>query len=304
MKRISPAALVLVMIATSAVGLATPATAAPSTMVSLTFDDNTASQFTLAYQQVLQPNGVTASFFVDSGTIGSSTNFMTWAQVAALALAGNDIGGKTVHGVNRKTSVTATKIREVATSHGPPAHGLDARTFATPSGVRTSRQGVVRSCGYGRPDLRQPVAQRAAVRGDDPASELLRHPRIRSLGRRRPLLPAGLVSKRPRRVADPPDRPDQGVPQAPEPAGDPTCAKGTDIELETLRASVTGVATRAGRRCAGRHRLRRGQGRGGRLRPDPADLIDPCEGQAAAPDRTSVTPRWGSRPLTRARASR
>jgi hypothetical protein len=66
-----------------------------TTKVSLTFDNGTASQYALGYQQALQPHSAHATFFVNSGTIGVSANTMTWAQLSTLAGAGNDIGGKT-----------------------------------------------------------------------------------------------------------------------------------------------------------------------------------------------------------------
>ncbi|HSL11184.1 MAG TPA: polysaccharide deacetylase family protein, partial [Actinomycetota bacterium] len=151
MKRFSASAISMVVVA-SIVVVAMPAHAASTTLVSLAFDDNTASQFTLGYEQALRPNGVTASYFVNSGTIGSSKNFMTWAQLGSLAAAGNDIGGKTVNGINLKTTAdAATKMREVCDDRTALLqHGLDARTFAYPFGAfdQTAKD-IVRSCGYG-----------------------------------------------------------------------------------------------------------------------------------------------------------
>ena len=245
MKRISPAALLLVMIATCMVGLAAPATAAPSTVVSLTFDDNTASQFTLAYQQVLQPNGVTASFFVDSGTIGSSTNFMTWGQVATLALAGNDIGGKTVHGVNLKTSDTATKLHEVCDDRTALLqHGVDARTFAYPFGAfDQATKDVVRSCGYGNartsgslspsgPPYAETIPPRDhfATRAYAPSGAVALSS-LQALVSNAATAGGGWTQFVLTKVCS----------QALQPATYPTCAKGTYIELETLRAFVTWV---------------------------------------------------------------
>src|SRR5207244_2473187 len=53
------------------------------TTVSLAFDDGTASQYTLGYQQALQPHGASATFFVNSGTVGFA-NFMSWNQLSIL----------------------------------------------------------------------------------------------------------------------------------------------------------------------------------------------------------------------------
>jgi peptidoglycan/xylan/chitin deacetylase (PgdA/CDA1 family) len=142
----------MVVVATSALTLAAPASAATPVVVSLAFDDNTANQFTLAYQQALQPRGIPATFFVNSGTIGSSKNFMTWSQLGTLAAAGNDIGGKTVHGINLKTTADyQTKVNEVCDDRQALiAHGLDPTTFAYPFGASDqTAKDIVRSCGYG-----------------------------------------------------------------------------------------------------------------------------------------------------------
>jgi peptidoglycan/xylan/chitin deacetylase (PgdA/CDA1 family) len=45
--------------------------AATTTVVTLTFDNNTISEYTLGYTQALQPHGVPATFYVNSGSIGS-----------------------------------------------------------------------------------------------------------------------------------------------------------------------------------------------------------------------------------------
>src|SRR5262245_63738680 len=72
--------------------VATPGavSAATQTVVSLTFDNDTVSQYTLGYQQALQPSGAKATFYVNSGTVatGSSSKFMSWPQLSALAAAG------------------------------------------------------------------------------------------------------------------------------------------------------------------------------------------------------------------------
>src|ERR1051326_4209992 len=84
------------------------ASAATGTVVSLTFDNGAISQYALAYQQALQPHGANATFFVNSGTVGASGNFMSWAQLGTLAGAGNDIGGKTVNATNLTTDPNPT----------------------------------------------------------------------------------------------------------------------------------------------------------------------------------------------------
>src|SRR5215469_2803539 len=73
--------------------------AASSTVVSLNFDDTLVNQYTLGFQQALQPAGVGATFYIDSGTV-DTTGKMSWSQVSSLSASGDAIGGKTVDGIN------------------------------------------------------------------------------------------------------------------------------------------------------------------------------------------------------------
>jgi len=86
--------------------------AAPTTVVSLNFDNDTYSEYTLGYQDALQSAGVDATFYINSGTIGTS-NHLTWSEVSSLAAAGDDIGGKTVDGTNLTTLSTQQQISEI-----------------------------------------------------------------------------------------------------------------------------------------------------------------------------------------------
>jgi peptidoglycan/xylan/chitin deacetylase (PgdA/CDA1 family) len=135
------------------IGFVGVASAATVTVVSLTFDNNTISQYTLGYQQALQPHGVPATFFVNSGIVGSSKNFMSWTQVSALAAAGSEIGGKTVDGtVNLKTSTDMqAKIDEVCNDRAALiSHGITPTSFAYPFGASdATAESIVKNCGYG-----------------------------------------------------------------------------------------------------------------------------------------------------------
>jgi peptidoglycan/xylan/chitin deacetylase (PgdA/CDA1 family) len=128
------------------------ARAATSTIVSLNFDNDTNSQYTLGYQQALQPKGVNATFYVNSGTIGGTTR-LSWAQLSTLAGAGNEIGGKTVDGTNLTTLTVQQQINEICNDRQAIIqHGLAPFTFAYPSGGgagTASIQTEVENCGYG-----------------------------------------------------------------------------------------------------------------------------------------------------------
>ena len=125
-----------------------PASAAGQTVVSVEFDDGSASQYALAYQRALQPHGVNATFFVKSGTIGNSGN-MSWTQVTSLASAGNDVGGKTVNSANLTTDPNPTS-QVCNDRQALIQHGLSPVAFAYPGGAyNSSVQTIVKNCGYG-----------------------------------------------------------------------------------------------------------------------------------------------------------
>ncbi len=143
-------ATALLLVAVPVVVTATPAAAAPGqTVVTLDFDGNTISQYNLGYLQALQPHGKSATFFVNSGTVGGSANFMSWAQLTALAGAGNDIGGKSVNSSNLTTDPNATA--QVCNDRAAILqHGLTPIGFAYPGGATNAAvKAIVQSCGYG-----------------------------------------------------------------------------------------------------------------------------------------------------------
>ena len=129
--------------------VAVPASAAVQTTVALTFDNGSISQFTLGYQQALQPHGAKATFFVNSGTISGGASFMSWAQLGTLAAAGQDIGGKTVNATNLTTDPNPTN--QVCNDRAALiSHGLSPAVFAYPGGANNATvQAVVKACGYG-----------------------------------------------------------------------------------------------------------------------------------------------------------
>jgi peptidoglycan/xylan/chitin deacetylase (PgdA/CDA1 family) len=130
----------------------TPAHAATSTIVSLTFDNDTNSQYTLAYQQALQPAGVHATFYVNSGTVGGTTR-LSWAQLGTLVSAGDDIGGKTVDGTNLTNLSAQQQVTEICNDRqNIVQHGITPTSFAYPGGAGANNstiQGEVENCGYG-----------------------------------------------------------------------------------------------------------------------------------------------------------
>jgi peptidoglycan/xylan/chitin deacetylase (PgdA/CDA1 family) len=140
------------VLATSLAGSTPAASAANPTMVSLTFDDGTVSQYTLAWQRAIAPHGMNVTYFVPSGKISSGPGYMTWDQLSTLFAAGNEIGGHTVDHMNL-TGSTLTydqKVHEVCDDRQALLqHGLDGVSFAYPEGAYDqTAEDIVRNCGY------------------------------------------------------------------------------------------------------------------------------------------------------------
>ena len=141
-----------VLLAATGVALIAPAaSAATLTAVSLSFDNNTVSEYTLGYQNALQPAGVNGTFYINSGTIGSSAKFMSWSQVSSIAAGGSEIGGKTVNGINLTTLSAQQQINEICNDRqNIMSHGTTPITFAYPAGASNSTiQSEAQGCGYG-----------------------------------------------------------------------------------------------------------------------------------------------------------
>jgi peptidoglycan/xylan/chitin deacetylase (PgdA/CDA1 family) len=126
---------------------AAPAAAAASTVVTIGFDDGTADQ--LGALPILQAHGMTATFFVNSGSIGDPEH-LSWADLHTLFDAGNEIAGHTVNHVNLAPLTTAEARQEVCTDRNNLlAEGFPATSFAYPFGSFDSdTELVVRDCGY------------------------------------------------------------------------------------------------------------------------------------------------------------
>jgi peptidoglycan/xylan/chitin deacetylase (PgdA/CDA1 family) len=141
--------VVLLLTAGGLAALAAPAKATGPVRVVLEFDNASISQYTLGYQQALQPHGASAMFFVNSGTVGGGAAQMGWTQLATLASAGNDIGGKTVNATNLTTDPSPTT--QVCNDRAAIlSHGLTPVGFAYPGGANNAAvQGIVKGCGYG-----------------------------------------------------------------------------------------------------------------------------------------------------------
>ncbi len=82
--------------------------------MSLTFDDGYDNHATVA-GPMLASHGMEGTFFVISGFVGNS-GYMTWSQVSALAAAGNEIGGHTLHHPDLTTVSNSVALQEICGS--------------------------------------------------------------------------------------------------------------------------------------------------------------------------------------------
>jgi peptidoglycan/xylan/chitin deacetylase (PgdA/CDA1 family) len=140
-----------VLLAASGIALVAPAAqSATPTLVSLTFDNGAISQYTLGYQQALQPHNVNATFYINSGTVGNASK-MSWTQLSTLAAGSNEIGGKTVDGTTLTTLTTSQQISEICNDRQAILqHGLKPFSFAYPGGAfNLTIESEVQNCGYG-----------------------------------------------------------------------------------------------------------------------------------------------------------
>jgi peptidoglycan/xylan/chitin deacetylase (PgdA/CDA1 family) len=121
-----------------------------STVVSLNFDDNLAEQYYLGFQHALQPAGVHATFYINSGTVGTARK-LSWSQISSLAAYGDEIGGETVDGAELTALTAPQQVSEICGNRrNIIAHGITPTTFAYPAGVSNpSIQAEVQDCGYG-----------------------------------------------------------------------------------------------------------------------------------------------------------
>jgi peptidoglycan/xylan/chitin deacetylase (PgdA/CDA1 family) len=115
------------------------ARASGQTIVSLTFDDGTATQYQA--RSMLASHGMKATFFINSGK---------WSQLDDLVGDGNEIGGHTVHHLDLTKIDPVEAQRQVCKDRATLlSHGYPVRNFAYPfGGANAAAQGIVQNCGY------------------------------------------------------------------------------------------------------------------------------------------------------------
>jgi peptidoglycan/xylan/chitin deacetylase (PgdA/CDA1 family) len=123
-----------------------PASTAPKTIISLTFDDGRASQVNAG--QILANHGVNGTFFINSIQLDTGSWYMSLASVQQLASAGNEIGGHTLTHPDLTTLSASDAISEICGDQQQiQAWGFPGISFAYPFGAYNSAvEGYVHSC--------------------------------------------------------------------------------------------------------------------------------------------------------------
>jgi peptidoglycan/xylan/chitin deacetylase (PgdA/CDA1 family) len=118
-----------------------------TTVVSLTFDDTLADSFPVG--DMVAARDMRATFYVNSTRFGQ-TNYMTLAQVRALAAQGHEIGGHTLTHA-RLTEVSTDEARNQVCNDRVALldAGFSVTSFAYPFGANnTTVEQIVAECGY------------------------------------------------------------------------------------------------------------------------------------------------------------
>jgi peptidoglycan/xylan/chitin deacetylase (PgdA/CDA1 family) len=118
------------------------------TVVSLTFDDGWADQYTNA-RSILAAHAMRATFYVNSNRI-NTLGFLTWAQLEALRADGHEIAGHTLdHADITKVSEEEAR-RQVGDDRAALLErGFDVQSFAYPFGEHNAiARSIVHESGY------------------------------------------------------------------------------------------------------------------------------------------------------------
>jgi len=118
------------------------------TIVSLTFDDGSASEYWALGQ--LQQNNMLGTFYINSARVGTSSYYMTWSQIHDLYNAGNEIGGHTAMHVNLPQTDPVEAQRQICDDRVNLLNqGFRPTDMAYPFGAfNSSVEQMVAACGY------------------------------------------------------------------------------------------------------------------------------------------------------------
>ena len=119
----------------------------PQTVVSLTFDDGSASQ--LAAAGLMNELSMPGTFYVNSGNVGKN-GYATRTELTQLAADGHEIGGHTLNHLNLPGLPPAEAKRQICLDRANLTEwGFSVRSFAYPFAEASTAIGdLVRNCGY------------------------------------------------------------------------------------------------------------------------------------------------------------
>ena len=107
----------------------------PTKTCIMNFDDGTADHYHKAYCS-LNEHGVPATFYIATGDLDTTSNYMTTSEVADLADKGHDMAPHTVTHANLAQLSSAQQVSEIVVSKNVlNSMGYDVKTFAYPFGA-------------------------------------------------------------------------------------------------------------------------------------------------------------------------
>src|SRR6266568_2483818 len=118
------------------------------TIVSLTFDDGSASEYWALAQ--LQQYNMLGTFYINSARAGTSGYYMTWSQIHDLYNAGNEIGGHTAMHVNLPQNDPVEARRQICDDRlNLLNQGFQPTDLAYPYGAYNANiEQMAAACGY------------------------------------------------------------------------------------------------------------------------------------------------------------
>ncbi|WP_236790614.1 polysaccharide deacetylase family protein [Amycolatopsis sp. GM8] len=127
--------------------VSTPAQAATTTAVSLTFDDGNADQ--MQAKPILDKYAMKGTFYIITGSIGAP-NYLTRADLQTLSAGGNEIAGHTVNHPDLTTVPADEAKRQICNGRAALASwGYQATSFAYPyAALNASVESIAQQCGY------------------------------------------------------------------------------------------------------------------------------------------------------------
>lgn len=136
------------LLSLTAVLLVAAPSASARTVVTLEFGHGMEHQYQVV-RPLLNKYGVHATFFINSGLIGSAPDRMTWSQLQDIYGDGNEMAGHTVDHADLATLTPTQQRHEVCDDRAALLdHGFAASDFSYPTRYTAVGETMARGCGY------------------------------------------------------------------------------------------------------------------------------------------------------------